>query len=128
VFTRKMEERQEFIDRYFVFNADWEPPRDYSRTNGLVEEIRKAFATAEEKRRLELELAPGEERIHQPTDPLDLPVDVAPGGAAPAPGAPAAPAAPSRRRRSEVQAPTTGAVALEARRLSWATPGEAKLP
>src|SRR6185503_10427516 len=43
IFERKMQERQEFIDRYFVFSdsAEWEPPRDFSRTNGLVEDIRQ---------------------------------------------------------------------------------------
>ena len=40
-----MRERQEFLDRYFVFATDtWEPPTDYSRANGLVEEIRQAQA------------------------------------------------------------------------------------
>lgn len=40
IFERKMRERQEFIDRYFVFgDHDYEPPIDYSRTRGLVREI-----------------------------------------------------------------------------------------
>ena len=36
VFERKMQERQEFLDRYFVFSDQqpYEPPRDFSRTNG----------------------------------------------------------------------------------------------
>jgi general secretion pathway protein D len=107
VFTRKMNERQEFLDRYFVFNSDWQPPRDYTRTNGLVEAIRKAFTDMAERHRLELEGKPSEAKAHEPTEPLDLPVDVGPapkGGAAPA-GAPAAPKAPAaprpRRQRSE---------------------------
>jgi general secretion pathway protein D len=105
VFTRKMQERQEFLDRYFVFNGDWQPPRDYARANGLVEEIRQAFAQMAEQHRLELEGMPSDAKTHQPTEPLDLPVDVgpAPGGTPAAPGAapPRAPAtpAPSRRRR-----------------------------
>jgi general secretion pathway protein D len=104
VFTRKMRERQEFLDRYFVFNSDWQPPRDYARANGLVEEIRQAFAQMAEERRLELEGMPSDAKTHQPTEPLDLPVDVGPSpgggapGAAPAPR-PAAPAAPAPRRR-----------------------------
>ncbi len=107
VFTRKMRERQEFLDRYFVFNSDWQPPRDYSRANGLVEEIRQAFAEMSERQRLELEAMPGETKGHIPTEPLDLPVDVGPGsGAAPAPNqAPAAPR-PTRRRRGAAE-PTT---------------------
>src|SRR6185295_2298571 len=99
VFTRKMNERQEFLDRYFVFNSDWQPPRDYSRANGLVEAIRKAFMDLAERRRLELEGRPSEAKAHEPTEPLDLPVDLSPtkAGAAPA-AAPAAPAARTRRQ------------------------------
>ena len=42
VFERKMQERQEFLDHYFVFSdqTEYEPPKDYSRTNGLLEDIR----------------------------------------------------------------------------------------
>lgn len=109
VFTRKMRERQEFLDRYFVFNSDWQPPRDYSRANGLVEEIRQAFAEMSERQRLELEAMPGEAKGHSPTEPLDLPVDVSPGpGSTPSttqPGAPR-PAQPTRRRRTTTE-PTT---------------------
>ena len=40
IYERKMRERQEFIDRYFVFgDHEYEPPIDYSRTRGLVAEI-----------------------------------------------------------------------------------------
>lgn len=99
VFTRKMRERQEFLDRYFVFNSDWQPPRDYARTNGLVEEIRQAFSELAEERRLELEGLPSDQKTHQPTEPLDLPVDVSP-GATPAAPAPGQPAPATRRRRS----------------------------
>jgi general secretion pathway protein E len=58
IFERKMQERQEFLDRYFVFARDaWEPPRDYTRANGLVEDIRQAYAAIEERERLEAESA-----------------------------------------------------------------------
>lgn len=118
VFTRKMRERQEFLDRYFVFNSDWQPPRDYSRTNGLVEEIRQSFAEMAEERRLELESMPSDAKTHQPTEPLDLPMDVGPGPAtAPTPAAPARPAAPAtRRRRSAIDEPTGMETALKATR------------
>jgi general secretion pathway protein D len=45
IFERKMQERQEFLDRYFVFSdlVAWEPPRDFGRANGLVEDIRQAM-------------------------------------------------------------------------------------
>lgn len=95
VFERKMQERQEFIDRYFVFEGQWEPPRDYTRTNGLVEEIRKSYAELEERLRLEAESAPGERREHAPGDPIDLPTSIKGSGApGAAPGAAPAPAAP----------------------------------
>jgi general secretion pathway protein D len=110
VFTRKMNERQEFLDRYFVFNSEWQPPRDYTRTSGLVEAIRKAFLDLAERRRLELEGRPSEAKAHQPTEPLDLPVDVSPNkGAAPAaPAAPKAPAARQRRPRTELDSTSPG--------------------
>lgn len=73
VFERKMQERQEFLDRYFVFTSDWEPPKDFSRTNGLVEEIRQAYFAMEERERLEAESKPGEVKEHVGTVALELP-------------------------------------------------------
>ena len=115
IFERKMQERQEFIDRYFVFgNENWSPPRDYSRANGLVEDIRQQYFQLEEQIRLLHESAPTA-RLHRQSQPIDLPrlptnvtrqgtpgVPVAPGvqpagappAAAPPAAAPAPPAAP----------------------------------
>jgi len=74
IFERKMQERQEFIDRYFVFETtNWRPPTDYARSNGLVEEIRQAFFEIEEQARLEEELRPREFHDHTPSEPIDLP-------------------------------------------------------
>ncbi len=40
IYERKMRERQEFIDRYFVFgDQDYDPHIDYTRTRGLLMEI-----------------------------------------------------------------------------------------
>ena len=73
IFERKMQERQEFLDRYFVFAADdWEPPKDYARANGLVEDIRQAYVQAEERIRLEEESAP-QLRAHVATEAIELP-------------------------------------------------------
>ncbi len=92
IFERKMQERQEFIDRYFVFSTDaWEPPTDYARANGLVEDIRQAFFELDEEARLEEELKPRELHDHVPGDAVDLPSNLKREGAAPAP------ARPSRR-------------------------------
>lgn len=119
IFERKMQERQEFIDRYFVFNesTSWSPPQDYRRANGLVEEIRQSMLAQEEKARLLLESLPRARKIHEPSQPIPLPAAAhhagtegpqtgAPAGApgAPAGGAapattPATPAAPVRRPR-----------------------------
>ena len=108
IFERKMQERQEFIDRYFVFgNEQWTPPRDYSRANGLVEDIRQAYYRVEEQIRLLRESAPTRSRTHTQSQPIDLPRlpnnNLARPGVAPTPGAgPAVPAAPG--------APPAGAV------------------
>ncbi|MEN9582034.1 MAG: hypothetical protein RJA70_5043, partial [Pseudomonadota bacterium] len=76
VFQRKMQERQQFLDRYFVFTSEWSPPRDFTRTNGLVEDIRQAYFTLEERERIEEESKPRERRLHEASDPLELAADV----------------------------------------------------
>jgi general secretion pathway protein D len=107
IFERKMQERQEFLDRYFVFAGDdWEPPKDYVRTNGLVEDIRQAHFEIEERIRLEEESAPGERKRHEPSDAIELPAVSSPSKGAAAPKAAPKPApapkkpAPRRPRRS----------------------------
>ncbi|HEY5960975.1 MAG TPA: hypothetical protein VIV60_30675, partial [Polyangiaceae bacterium] len=73
IFERKMQERQEFLDRYFVFNGrDWSAPRDYSRANGLVENIRQSYFKVEEQLRLMKESEPTP-RDHVPGAAIDLP-------------------------------------------------------
>jgi general secretion pathway protein D len=100
IFERKMQERQEFLDRYFVFTGkDWSPPRDYARANGLVEEIRQAYLAAEEQIRL-LRESESSTKEHQVSAPIELPEVPTSGSGAPAaavapaaaPGAVAAPA------------------------------------
>lgn len=80
VFQRKMQERQQFLDRYFVFTSDWEPPRDFTRTNGLVEDTRQAYFRIEERERLEREVQPREEKFHEASAPLDLAGPIKPRG------------------------------------------------
>lgn len=83
IFERKMQERQEFLDRYMVFSGeDWAPPRDWSRTSGLVEDIRKGFAEIAEQERLIEESRPKETPLREPSDPIELPGDVHGVGAA----------------------------------------------
>lgn len=73
---------------------------DYTRSNGLVEDIRQAFFAMDEQARLEDELKPRELHEHAPSDPIDLPTGLkreggkARSGAAPAAAPAAAPGAP----------------------------------
>ena len=71
IFERKMQERQQMIDRYFVFGEDkFEPHIDYTRTRGLVSEIVNEIDGVEEEMRLaqaaELEPPPD----HVPRAPI----------------------------------------------------------
>ncbi|MFI5297426.1 MAG: type II secretion system secretin GspD [Polyangiales bacterium] len=100
IFERKMQERQEFLDRYFVFAGDtvYRPPLDYTRTRGLVEEIRQAYMRADEKSALELQTRPKEIKGHDPSEPIgELPTSsgggaVASGGGGGGPLTPSMPA------------------------------------
>lgn len=94
IFERKMQERQEFLDRYFVFgDAEWEPPKDFERSNGLLEDIRQSQLQIAERQRLEEEAKPKGRRTHEPGQPIALPSIARSGGgddgAAPATAAPA---------------------------------------
>ncbi len=74
VFERKMQERQEFLDRYFVFNEEHEysAPRDWKRANGLLEDIRQAYLNVEEQRALDELTRPKEIKGHEPGEPLEM--------------------------------------------------------
>ncbi len=82
IFERKMQERQEFLDRYFVFNEDsaWEPPRDFSRANGLVETIRQTMMDELERERLIQESSPRAPKLHVPVEPISMPTVSSSGG------------------------------------------------
>ena len=73
IFERKMQERQEFLDRYFVFSDQkpYQPPKDFGRTNGLVESIRQAQFQVDERRRLLEESRPDTGRKHVPGQPIE---------------------------------------------------------
>ncbi len=82
IFERKMQERQEYLDRFFVFSDDshWEPPQDYSRTTGLVEHIRQSMMEQERRARLEEEARPKGTKTHEPGQPIALPSMASGGG------------------------------------------------
>ncbi|MFP6685842.1 MAG: type II secretion system protein GspD, partial [Polyangiaceae bacterium] len=75
IFERKMQERQEFLDRYFVFNDSvaWEPLQDYTRANGIVEHIRQTQLKLAERARLAAAMKPDAPKTHKPVKPIDLP-------------------------------------------------------
>jgi general secretion pathway protein D len=121
IFERKMQERQEFLDRYFVFSAqDWSPPKDWSRMSGLVEDIRKAYREVEEQMRLEAESEAEQMGERSPSEPIELPGDVRAGagggqaaggqaaGAAAASNAASAAGAAAAERRNRRQLPAVG--------------------
>ena len=71
IFERKMQERQQMIDRFFVFGEEkYTPYIDYSRTRGVVSEIINEIDAVDEEIRLaraaELEPPPD----HVPRDPI----------------------------------------------------------
>jgi general secretion pathway protein D len=112
IFERKMQERQEFLDHYFVFSdqGDYQPPKDYSRTYGLLEDIRQAYVQVDEKRKLdELHRKP-EIRTHEPGEPLEMPAPIGRTGAtattAPGPLPPGNPNLPGQPAPPQPAAPT----------------------
>jgi general secretion pathway protein D len=122
VFERKMQERQEFLDRYFVFSdqKDYEPPHDYSRANGLVEDIRQTYLTVDDRRRLEEETKPRDMRTHDAQPPIEMPLPLRAGVRGPAAGPPTA-GPPSA-------APAAGAPAVAPAAAAPAAPAPAAAP
>jgi len=77
VFERKMQERQEFLDHYFVFaGAEYQPPHDWSRTYGLLDDIRQAYREVADRRTLDEATRPKELKGHPPGMPLEMPASV----------------------------------------------------
>ena len=102
IFERKMQERQEIVNRYFVFgDSPWKPPQDFRRSNGLVEDIRQSLLAQEEKRRFDEESRPAEAAA-QAGPPITRPLGSGHASReqepdAPKAGAPAAPAGTGTR-------------------------------
>ena len=71
IFERKMAERQEFIDRYFVFgDHEYEPPIDFNRTRGLVAEIINELRALDEEAALAEALRSEPPPEHVPRAPV----------------------------------------------------------
>lgn len=76
IFERKMQERQEFIDRFFVMrDDDYEPVVDYSRTRGLVTEIINEIDDVDEEVRLAKAAMSEPPPSHVPRAPVGSYVD-----------------------------------------------------
>ncbi len=98
IFERKMQERQELMDRESIFKDDhWTSPKDWHRTRGLLADIRQAEREVIERRKDAAAAAPREESVQVAQPPLDLPVPqnagapskpASPGGGASAPAKP----------------------------------------
>jgi general secretion pathway protein D len=73
IYERKMRERQEFVDRYFVFSdAEYEAPVDYSRTRGLLGEIFREITVLDSERKAAAEGALKSEPGHEPKPPIGI--------------------------------------------------------
>jgi general secretion pathway protein D len=83
IFERKMRERQEFLDRYFVFSEsqDFHPLVDYTRTNGMIEEIRQAIRELRVQAEIESHAIPRRPPPHSISQPIELPAELRGGGA-----------------------------------------------
>ena len=82
IFERKMQERQEFLDRYFVFAGDqgaYQANIDYTRTRGLLEEIRQAYMRVEEREELDAFGQPKDVKTHEVSKPIS---EIPPSGGA----------------------------------------------
>jgi general secretion pathway protein D len=73
IYERKMRERQEFIDRYFVFSdSEYDVPVDYSRTRGLLGEILGELTLQDHDRKLALEAQRKPEIGHFPSEAIGV--------------------------------------------------------
>ncbi|MAQ14329.1 MAG: type II secretion system protein GspD [Sandaracinus sp.] len=73
IYERKMRERQEFLDRYFVFgDHEYEPPVDYSRTRGLLLEMFNEMAELEAEAALAAALESQPPPEHVPRAPVGM--------------------------------------------------------
>lgn len=77
VYERRLRERQDFIDRYFVFSdRSYRTAIDYTRTRGLLSEILNTLEELEEEERLAEELRAQPPPEHVPRPPIGAsPID-----------------------------------------------------
>ncbi len=92
IFERKMQERQELMDRESIFTDDkWSAPKDYTRTRGLLGDIRQAHLAVLVKKKEAEDASPRMEGGQVAQPPLDMPVPQSPSGVGAKPGSPSTP-------------------------------------
>lgn len=70
IFERRMRERRQFLERHMIFEGDWEPPLDYTRTRGLVAEMLDTLEEVEAEAAA-LAVPPVPEATHVERPPID---------------------------------------------------------
>ena len=102
IFEKRMQERQQFLDHYFVFRDGPPVGFDPGHGHGALGELRASYREIAERRRLESQVPQTVVASHDPRPPLEMPSSplgvAATQGAAP-PATPATPlhvAAPPR--------------------------------
>jgi general secretion pathway protein D len=76
IFEKRMQERQQFLDHYFVFRDG--PPMgfDPKHGHGVLAELRASYLEVAERRRLESQVPQTVVASHDPRPPLDMPSTV----------------------------------------------------
>jgi general secretion pathway protein D len=81
IFSRKMAERREFIERYTAFEYHrYDPHLDWSRTNGAVAVVEQVIGQAQKDEELRQMSTGIQADAHNPKSPIDLPQGMHVGG------------------------------------------------
>ena len=73
IFEKRMQERQEFLDHYFVFRDGPPIGFDPKHGHGVLAELRASYVEVAERRRLESQVPQTIIAAHHPRPPLDMP-------------------------------------------------------
>ena len=73
IFEKRMQERQQFLDHYFVFRDGAPMGFDPKHGHGVLAELRASYAEVAERRRLESQVPQTVVASHEPRPPLDMP-------------------------------------------------------
>jgi general secretion pathway protein D len=108
IFEKRMQERQQFLDHYFVFRDGPPIGFDPKHGRGILAELRASYLEVAERRRLESQVPQTIVASHDPRPPLDMPSSALGVAASQAPATPQAQAtslhvAPSPRTIDRVE-------------------------